>query len=71
MLPWKLEENKEVYTSKELEQYEKYVQEWEYRVRCDRNGFVPWSISNNFGDPFNMKEWKKREYLHNFKGTSY
>ena len=54
-----------------FERYKKYVQEWEYLVRCNRNGFVPWSISNNYGDPFNMKEWKEREYLHNFKGTNY
>lgn len=66
----KVEEGGE-YTLDELERYKKYVQEWEYLVRSDRDGFVPWLISNNFGDPFNIKDWKEREYLHNFKGINY
>jgi len=59
------------YTKEELEKYKRYVQEWEYLKRCDRNGFVPWHISNGQGDPFSIEEWVDRPYLHNFKGTNY
>lgn len=65
------ETEEKAYTADQLDRYKKYVQEWKYRVRCDRNGFVPWGISNHQGDPWDIENWLERTYLHNFPGTDY
>jgi hypothetical protein len=56
-------------TEKQKEQYEKYVQEWEFRKNSSRIGCPDWGISNGQGDPFSTDEWLRRPQLHYFEGA--
>jgi hypothetical protein len=65
------EPKKREYTQEELRKYEKYKEEWTFRMMSNRNRFPDWGISNNIGDPFSIDEWIDKSHLHNFKGYNF
>ena len=65
------ERGKREYTQEELRKYEKYKEEYKFRMMSNRNQFPDYSISNNAGYAFDMEEWIDKPELHDFKGYNY